>query len=152
MDPSQTSACWSECGEESANHTHTFGSTHFWRKVLYLLDKIFGFSLPRDPLLAILGAIPDAGISRKKIYLLHILLAAAKKAITLNWLKKDSPTLDTFQSVVKRIYTMEKITFVLRLQNAQFTDRWAPWFEVVEEEWRGKCGKLTFYQFSNQVT
>ncbi len=60
----------------------------FWCEILDLLDKVFVFSLPRDPLLAILGVIPEAGMSRKKIYLLHILFAAAKKAITLNWLKK----------------------------------------------------------------
>lgn len=134
IDTSQTSACWREGGEQSANHTPLLDN--FWREILDLSDKIFLFSLPRDPLLTILGAIHEAVTSWKKIYLLHILLAAAKKAITLNWLKKDSSTLDTFQSVVKRIYIMEKITFMLRLQNVQFTDRWAPWFEVVAEEWR----------------
>ena len=78
-------------------------------------------------MLNIFGAIPDAVMSRKKIYLLHILLAAAKKAITLSSLKKKRPSnLDTWQSVVKGIYTMEKITFMLRLQNAQFTDKWFP--------------------------
>lgn len=137
IDPSRSSACWRECGEESANHTHVFWGCplldNFWKAIFDLLDKIFGFQLPRDPLLVILGAIPEAMVSRKKIYLLHILLAAAKKAITLSWLKKDPPTYDTWQSVVKGICTMEKITFMLRLQNTQFTDRWSYWLEVTKE-------------------
>lgn len=54
-------------------------------------------------MLAIFGTISEAVMSRKKINLLHIRLAAAKKAITLSWLKKDPPTYDTWQSVVKGI-------------------------------------------------
>ncbi len=57
------------------------------------INKIFGFQLPRVPLPAILGVIPEAEMSRKKINLLHILLAAAKKAITLSWLKKRPSSL-----------------------------------------------------------
>lgn len=70
-------------------------------------------------MLAILGAIPEAVMSRKKIYLLHILFAAAKKAITLSWLKNDLPTYDTWQSVVKGIYTMEKND--LHAETAKYT-------------------------------
>ena len=139
IDPSKTSACWRNCGDESANHTHVFWKCplldNFWREIFDLLDRIFVSQLPRNPLLAILGVIPETEMSKKKTYLLHILLTAARKAITLNWLKKDPPTFDTWQSLVKRIYMMEKITFMLRLQNMQFAERWAPWLAVVGEEW-----------------
>ena len=63
------------------------------------LDKTFASQLLRIPLLAILGSLPDTDMNRKKTDLLHILLTAARKAITLNWLKKDPPTLDIWQSV-----------------------------------------------------
>lgn len=68
----------------------------------------------------ILGAVQEEGMSKKIIYLLHILLIAAKKSITLSWLKVDPPTYKTWIDIVKKIYIMEKITFKLRLQEAQF--------------------------------
>uniref|UniRef100_A0A3Q2FFW2 Reverse transcriptase n=1 Tax=Cyprinodon variegatus TaxID=28743 RepID=A0A3Q2FFW2_CYPVA len=69
MGPTQPSSCWRNCGTQIANHTHIF-----WRNV------------PKTPLVAILGEIPD-GIDRKgDRYLLRILLTAALKS-------KNVPTL-----------------------------------------------------------
>ena len=90
MVSNQTSACWTKCGEEVANHTHVFWACprldKFWRGIFDQLDRIVGQCLPRDPLLAILGVFPEAVKNRKMKYLLHILLTAAKTAITLRWL------------------------------------------------------------------
>lgn len=86
-------------------------------------DQMIGLHLPRDPLLAIIGVILKTVMSRKKKHSLHGILAAAKKSNNIELaLKKDPPADDTRQSVVKVIYTMEKITFMLRLQDAEFSD------------------------------
>jgi len=44
-------------------------------------------------------------------YLMGVLLAASKKAITHKWLKQERPTLDDWIDVTIEIYMMEKITF-----------------------------------------
>ena len=86
----ETGAFWRNCGDESVNHTHVFWKCpildNFWREIFDSLDKIFSSQLPSNPLLEILGALPETEMNRKKTYLLHILLTAARKAITLNWL------------------------------------------------------------------
>jgi len=46
-------------------------------------------------------------------YLMGVLLAASKKAITRKWLKQERPTLDDWIDVTIEIYMMEKITFFL---------------------------------------
>ena len=140
MDANRPDTCWRGCGDQIANHAHVFWSCpildSFWRDVFNSLDSIFEEQIPRDPLVAILGAIPEKQMSRKKIYLLHILLAAAKKSITLNWLKIEPPTRNIWKAVVENIFLMEKITYKLRLQDEQFAERWLPWVRVERENGR----------------
>lgn len=88
--------------------------------------------LIRDPLIAILGIKPVVIHSRKKMYLLQILLIAAKKAITIKWLKKK-PNQAEWLTILRNIYTMEKITYSLRLQRGLFIERWAPLMTVMED-------------------
>lgn len=56
---------------------------------------MIGLHLPGDPLLAILGVIVKAVMSRKKKNWLHIILAAAKNNNIELALTKDPPTYDT---------------------------------------------------------
>lgn len=138
FNPLQSGACWRACGEQCANHLHIFWScpvlNDFWKEILDSIDNIFSSTIVRGPFLAILGAVQTQTMSKKRIYLLHILLAAAKKSITLSWLKVDPPRYDTWLDIVRGIYTMEKITFKLRLQEEQFQARWSPWLRVIEGE------------------
>ena len=82
--------------------------------------------LPYEFKLAILGIVPAGFEGRKKIYLLQILLAAAKKMITINWLDPHPPSHAQWLSKVKEIRDMERLTYLVRLQNDQFTRRWTP--------------------------
>ena len=50
------------------------------------IDRAFDTNLPQNFKTAILGIVPAGFEGRAKIYLLHILLAAAKKLITIHWL------------------------------------------------------------------
>lgn len=55
------------------------------------------------------------------------LLIAAKKAITRNWYKLDPPSLKEWLNIVGEIYTMEKMTYTLRLKEDIFVDKWKKW-------------------------
>ncbi len=77
---------------------------------LVSLIHVFQVNLPRDPLIAILGVKTDLIKSEKRRYLLQILLAAAKKNITIKWLQKRPPAFEECLQTVREIYEMEKIT------------------------------------------
>lgn len=47
--------------------------------------------LASEPLIAILGVKAAMIYSRKKMYLLHILFIAVKRAITVRWHEKEPP-------------------------------------------------------------
>lgn len=47
-----------------------------------------------------------------------------------------------WQSMVKWIYIMEKITSMLIPEIAQLTDRWSPWREAVQPDTLGKLSSL----------
>ena len=66
------------------------------------------------------------------MYLLQILLVAAKKTITIKWLKKEPPNQAEWLTTIRNIYTMEKMTYSLRLQRELFIERWAPLMTVME--------------------
>ena len=67
------------------------------------------------------------------MYLLQILLVAAKKKITIKWLKKESPNQAEWLTILRNIYTMEKMTYSLRLQRDLFIERWATLMSVMED-------------------
>uniref|UniRef100_A0A3P8XXY2 Reverse transcriptase zinc-binding domain-containing protein n=1 Tax=Esox lucius TaxID=8010 RepID=A0A3P8XXY2_ESOLU len=86
---------WRGCGETRATHSHIFWQCpmldNFWKSIFTYINKVMNVELIRDPLVAILGVKPVGVHSRKNMYLLQILLIAAKKAITIKWLKNESP-------------------------------------------------------------
>ena len=66
-------------------------------------------------------------------YLLKILMAASKKAITRGWLLREPPTLKLWKNIIKDIYSMECITFMLRLQKEKWGDYWAKWLTYLAD-------------------
>lgn len=93
MNPKQTDECW-----RKRQTTHVFWAClilkDFWRGVFEVLNKVFDLKLPRDPLLDIVGVVPKELRVKKRKYFLQTLLAAAKKEMTLNWLKVEPPPHD----------------------------------------------------------
>merc|ERR1712082_145103 len=119
-----------ECGEQIGTHTHIFWTCpkllQFWSAVFNDINRVFDTRLPLEFKTAILGVIPAGFEGRKKVYLLQIMLAAAKKLITINWLGKHPPTHEQWLNKIKEIRDMEEITYLVRLQYEHFTRRWTP--------------------------
>ena len=59
---------------------------------------------------------------REDLYLVKVLLAASKKAITRRWYKAEPPTYEQWLSIVEDIFVMEKLIHNLRLQEEQFLE------------------------------
>lgn len=117
--------CWRQCGASTANHFHIFWACPkiqpYWREVATEIHKIMGVELDYSFITLYLGKIPETVLHRDK-YLLKILLASSRKAITRRWLRVDPPTLDQWRGIVKEIYCMERFTFVLRLELEKCTE------------------------------
>ena len=129
-----TSECWRQCGDQVGNHTHIFWTCpklrQFWNTVYRDINRIFDMQIPQDFKTAILGITPTGFEGRKNIYLLQILLAAAKKTITINWLGVHPPTHEQWLNKIKEIRDMERITYLVRLQNEQFIKKWTPFVRI----------------------
>ena len=135
MGPTHSNKCWRSCGAHIGNHLHIFWACPklrpFWDEVYKVLAVVFHVNIPKDPLIAVLGVKPQVIEGRATNYLLQILLTAAIKCITINWLKPEPPTYDLWTQKVLEIYEMERITFLLRLQKHKFDRRWSPILSIL---------------------
>ena len=60
-------------------------------------------------------------------YLIKILLAVSKKAITRKWNKENPPTLENWMEIVDEICVIERLTYNIRLQQTKWETRWVKW-------------------------
>lgn len=101
-----------------SNFLHTFWSCEklkkYWDDIFSALIDIFHIYIPKEPLYALLGVAPQGFERRDDMYLLQILLVAAVKELTVNWLKPTVPTFQSWKDRVWELYRMEKITHNLR--------------------------------------
>ena len=81
--------CWRLCGNMEANHSHIFWNCtkirSYWEKVNAVVKIILGYGIPNTCPVMYLGNIKDV-VMGGDLYLIKVLLAASKKAITRNWL------------------------------------------------------------------
>lgn len=91
-----------------------------------------GFDIEQTFISLYLGEIPDNLHNREK-YLLKVLLAASKKAITRKWQQKDPPTMTQWIDIVKEIHHMERMTFALRTQEERGQEYWEKWVSYLEK-------------------
>ena len=88
-------------------HSHIFWQCplldDFWKSIFTFINKVLNVKMLRDPLVAILGMKPVVIHSRKKMYLLQILLLAAKKTIKIKWLKKESTNQAEWLTILRNI-------------------------------------------------
>lgn len=129
--------CWRECGEIMVDHAHVFWSCPsiqiFWKEVATIISKTLGFTISTTFTSLYLGHIPD-GLSKDDAYLLKILLAASKKAITRHWLQKNCPTASLFIKIVKHLHLLEQMTYSIRPQKELGEKRWEKWRAYLANE------------------
>ena len=91
------------------------------------MEKILSYELPKTSLVLYLGNLSQDNTQGEDLYLVKVLLAASKKAITRRWHKAEPPTCEQWLSIVEEIFVMEKLTHMLRLQKEQFPAKWEKW-------------------------
>ena len=85
-----------------------------------------GFETKHDFRTISLGNISSTINSSDK-YMIKIMLAASKKAITRRWLNKEPPTKGEWIGIVEEMYRMERLTFSLNLCMDKFTNKLRKW-------------------------
>jgi len=129
--------CWRDCGSTDANHAHIFWICPkiqpFWSTINIALEKVLGYSIPRECKVMFLGNITES-VRKEDTYLAKILLSAARKAITKLWLKSKSPDLQQWISLIQSIFIMEKLTYIIRLRESAFNEKWRKWTRFLAQE------------------
>ena len=131
MNSNQTSMCWRGCNENIATHLNIFWQcpllANFWKSIFVTEQSTRSWS-GKKPSDSYSWDEPDITFNRKRMYILQIILIAAKKAITLRWLKQDPPTNAEWVAILRNIFTQwKKITYMLWLQKEAFIERWLLW-------------------------
>lgn len=119
------------CGEQDVGHAHIFWQctklSQYWDCIWEESGKILGYKLPKTCSVLYFGSLTEKKVQNKDKYLIKILLAASKKAITRKWCKEDPPTLKNWRDIVEEIHNMERLTYILRLQQEICEERWKKW-------------------------
>lgn len=122
--------CWRQCGYLEAHHTHIFWRCEklkpFWKNVHLTLTKVLGYEIPFSCIVLYLGHISLVTLQEDR-YLVKTLLTAARKTITRNWYKPDTPKQQQWLDVIQEIRTLEHMTGVIRLKVDLYAKRWQKW-------------------------
>jgi len=77
--------------------------------------EVIGYEIPCSCLVLYLGYL-EKSVNSGDQYLVKIMLAAAEKAVTKNWLKEDIPDYKQWRTIMENIENMEKFTFTIRIR------------------------------------
>lgn len=129
--------CWRNCGEQLAGRFHIFWGCpviqSYWQGVTRAIQKIFGVEIDCSFPAIYLGNIAAYLLVQDR-YLLKILLAANKKAVTRKWLQAVPPAETDWIDIVNTIQNMERMTFSLNLQVDKFQQYWEKWIVFVTSQ------------------
>ena len=130
-------SCWRLCKHQEPHHTHVFWSCSkmqpFWDCVHSVICKVLGYRIPQTCLILYLGHM-EGSVHVGDQYLIKILLAAGKKAITKNWLKEETPSYRQWVHIIGDILIMEKITYKLKVMEDTFLKGWEKWLRYITKE------------------
>ena len=122
--------CWRKCGEQMADHFHIFWNCPaiqpYWQEITQALQSIFGNDIDCSFVTIYLGNNVSC-LSAPDKYLIKVLLAASKKAVTQMWLHPTPPTKTDWIEIVTDIQSMERLTFSLDLRTEKFLQYWMKW-------------------------
>ena len=105
----------------------------YWQEVTQVIKKFFGDGFDCSFTIIYLGNIA-AHLLRRDKYLLKILLAASKKAVTRKWLQIEPPAKTDWINIVNDVQNMERITFSLNQQADNFLQCWEKWIVFVNSQ------------------
>lgn len=115
----------------NVHHSHVFWlcprMAQFWEGVHLVIVRILGYNIPQSCKMLYFGILTGNVVLRDDRYLLKILLAACKKAITKRWYKPDPPTQNEWLKIVRGIHDMELLTHRIRSQEQQCQEKWKKW-------------------------
>ena len=135
------SECWRLCEHGVANHFHIFWGcpalSTYWKDIHKHLEAVMGFEIPFRFDVMYLCNLPYGELENNDTKLILILIVASKKAITRKWLQQHSPTVNDWLGVVKDIYNMEKLTYLVRDQKKKFKRIWSKWTDYVDSSASG---------------
>lgn len=75
-----------------------------------------GYKVPKIGLVLYLGNLTEEVIRGGDRYLIQVLLASSKKAITRAWNKPEPPTKEQCLDVVEKMYPIESLNYILKLE------------------------------------
>lgn len=127
---SQQQHCWRGCGEKAPHHTHVFWTCKiiesFWKQIHVNLCRILEYDVPFTCGVLYMGNMEDI-VTPEDEYLCKVLLVAAKKAITQQWMTANVPSEQQWRTIVESIRSMEWMTYRLRLREEVYERRWEKW-------------------------
>ena len=130
--------CWRLCGNINVDHEHIFWNcpkiSTYWDDVWLEIKTILRYEIPKTNVVLYLGNLTHDNTQGEDMYLVKILLAASKKAITRLWYKPEPPVREQWLGIVEEIFVMEKLTHKLRLQEDLFLEKWEKWTDYTNQQ------------------
>lgn len=136
FNPSLSPLCF-RCGLVEGTFLHSTWQCSklqgFWQGICDAISTIHGVTFPMDPEICLLGNSSNSNLTHSySIKLTGILLAIAKKCITMKW-KSDLPVpIKMWLSEVNNCIPLEKITYSLRNNIQLFYKIWQPFITYME--------------------
>uniref|UniRef100_A0A803JHH5 Reverse transcriptase domain-containing protein n=1 Tax=Xenopus tropicalis TaxID=8364 RepID=A0A803JHH5_XENTR len=102
----------------------------YWSKIIkYMVDNL-GFPNLCTPEICLLAQLEDLEPDNKTRSLLRTILYYAKKAVILNWLGNNAPTVKIWQTLINTALPSIRITYEARGCPTKFEKIWSPWLEL----------------------
>ncbi|CAJ0949822.1 unnamed protein product [Ranitomeya imitator] len=124
------------CSQSEAGILHMLWQcprlSSFWVVVLNKVGLAYSCTVPRDPLVCVLGYVEE--IITDKLYKMFIarLLFIARKLIAKFWIREEPPTRRDFMKQVDHIIALERSIYARRNKMDLFDRLWNPWLESMD--------------------
>lgn len=102
----------------------------FWQSVCDEINVIIKRQLQPNPMLCLLGYVPESLRSHKNT--IHFLLMLGRKAVMNKWVGDESPSIHMWKSLISDYISVERLRFRIKGQNDLFTAKFDKVLEYLE--------------------